>query len=151
MRGVFSKCFLGAVKCDVRAVSNHADMTHVPMTTFFGNDSGDRSFDVVAMGGRAGSRSPILDVNAGTGKVVFWNSPCWLLACSYEDERMAAKGVKKKSVLTKDKTADETGPGPKEPNAESLEALAELESGELTRYSDTADMFKKLGIKVGKA
>ena len=36
------------------------------------------------------------------------------------------------------------------PTADTRRALAELESGKLTRYVDEDDMFKKLGIKIGK-
>ena len=34
---------------------------------------------------------------------------------------------------------------------DTIKALRELESGELTRYDDADDLFKKLGIKIGKA
>ncbi len=70
---------------------------------------------------------------------------------------VSTKAVKKKTtkILAAKKGAltDETLPDglSREPNAESLEALAELEAGKLTRYIDTAEMFKRLGIKVGKA
>jgi hypothetical protein len=70
---------------------------------------------------------------------------------------MSTKAVKKKTtkiVAAKNGApADETLPDglSREPNAESLEALAELEAGKLTRYVDTAEMFKRLGITVGKA
>ena len=64
---------------------------------------------------------------------------------------MSTRAVKKKTAVTKVETTDKAAPAQNEPNAESLEALAELEAGELTRYADTADMFKKLGIKGGKA
>ena len=64
---------------------------------------------------------------------------------------MSTRAVKKKTAVTKVETTDKVSPAQNEPNAESLEALAELEAGELTRYADTADMFKKLGIKGGKA
>jgi hypothetical protein len=80
-----------------------------------------------------------------------------------EDSAMAARKVPIKHVDTKPVSAKNGTTAKKpaltakeststhEPTAESLEALAELEAGELTRYVDTADVFKKLGIKVGKA
>ncbi len=36
------------------------------------------------------------------------------------------------------------------PNATTRRALADLKAGRLTRYVDEDDLFKKLGIKVGK-
>ncbi len=38
----------------------------------------------------------------------------------------------------------------RKPTAETLEAPRELKTGKLTRYVDEDDMFKKLGVKVGK-
>ncbi len=63
---------------------------------------------------------------------------------------MSTKSVDKKTSPTNVEPPEKTVSS-QEPNAESLEALAELEAGEVTRYADTAEMFKKLGIKVGKA
>ena len=37
------------------------------------------------------------------------------------------------------------------PTAGTLEALAELKAGKLNSYADEGELFKKLGIKVGKA
>jgi hypothetical protein len=37
-----------------------------------------------------------------------------------------------------------------EPNAESLEALKDIEEGHLTRWSSVDEMFENLGIKVKK-
>jgi hypothetical protein len=34
--------------------------------------------------------------------------------------------------------------------AATIKALSELEAGELTRYDDADDLFRKLGIKLGK-
>jgi hypothetical protein len=60
---------------------------------------------------------------------------------------MSSRSVKKKTV-----NVDPPEKASKEPNAESLEALAEIDDDKkLTRYANAADMFKKLGIKVGKA
>ena len=56
---------------------------------------------------------------------------------------MATRAVKRKASVTKVETTDEAAPAQNKPNAESLEALAELETGELTRYADTADMTKE--------
>jgi argininosuccinate synthase len=39
---------------------------------------------------------------------------------------------------------------PRNPTAATLRALKQLKSGKLTRYVDEDDMFRKLGIKVGK-
>jgi hypothetical protein len=36
------------------------------------------------------------------------------------------------------------------PTAETIKALAELRHGKLNRYADEDELFKKLGIKVGK-
>lgn len=63
---------------------------------------------------------------------------------------MSSRAVKNKTVVTETDTMGETSPIQGEPNAESLEALADLKAGKLTRYVDEDDMFKKLGIKVGK-
>lgn len=36
------------------------------------------------------------------------------------------------------------------PTADTLKALEELKAGKLTRYDDKEDLFRKLGIKLGK-
>ncbi len=100
--------------------------------------------------------------------------PIWLLLRIDQDGLMATKIAIKKGALTRYVPAQDAAPTKKadqtkttgtkakprtigstrlsrSPNAESRQALAELKSGKLTRYTDTADMFKKLGIKVGKA
>ena len=90
--------------------------------------------------------------------------PIWLLLRIDQDGVMATKLAIKNPAPQKAVPAKKAAPAKKAvpdrvvssrfsrvPNAESLEALAELQAGKLTRYADTASMFKKLGIKVAKA
>jgi hypothetical protein len=60
---------------------------------------------------------------------------------------MAKSTAKKASAAPK---ASKIGPSRSRLPAATVRALKELETGELTRYVDEDDLFKKLGIKLGK-
>jgi hypothetical protein len=55
--------------------------------------------------------------------------------------------AKKASAAPK---ATKIGPSRSRLPAATVRALKEIEAGELTRYADEDDLFKKLGIKLGK-
>jgi hypothetical protein len=82
-----------------------------------------------------------------------------------EGRSMAHKLVTKKAVVKKTSAvptkaaAKKTSAAPKTSKAvlsrsripaATIRALKELKAGELTRYADADDLFKKLGIKLGK-
>jgi hypothetical protein len=56
-------------------------------------------------------------------------------------------GSDRRTTSAKARPAPEAKPLP----AATIRALEELEAGELTRYDDADDLFRKLGIKLGKA
>ena len=82
-----------------------------------------------------------------------------------EGRSMAPKLVTKKAAPAKAKAAataavTKTSAAPKASKmvlsrsripAATIRALKELKAGKLTRYADADDLFKKLGVKVGKA
>jgi hypothetical protein len=63
------------------------------------------------------------------------------------------KAVAERAVSDGPTAPAETKPGSKAKRlpAATARALRELEAGELTRYEDADDLFRKLGIKLGKA
>ena len=59
---------------------------------------------------------------------------------------------KKPETIPKAAVAEKpVAPKSRIPNAATLRALADLKAGRLTRYADADDLFRKLGVKVGKA
>jgi len=96
--------------------------------------------------------------------------PIWLLVRVDQDGVMATKLVIKESETPKAATKNKVAPAKKAaptkkastavntsrdtesriPTTSTLRALAELKDGKLNRYADEDDLFRKLGIKVGK-
>jgi hypothetical protein len=69
-------------------------------------------------------------------------------------KKIRPKKAQPKEAVSHGPTAPaEAEPGPKAQRlpAATIRALKELEAGELTRYEDEDDLFRKLGIKLGKA
>ena len=64
----------------------------------------------------------------------------------------AKKGTPEEAVSNGPTASAEAMPATKAKRlpAATIRALKELEAGELTRYDDADDLFKKLGIKLGK-